>query len=890
MTGETWRRIKDVAGRALALAPDARAAFVAAAAGADEELRREVMSLLAAVDTAADLFEAPRLATGQALAVLSDVVDGPPLVGSRIGAYRILSEIGRGGMGAAYLAARDDRAYEKRVAIKLIKRGMDTDAILRRFRHERQILAHLDHPNIVTLMDGGTTTDGLPYFVMEYVDGIPIDRYCDTNRLPIPERLKLFQAVCAAVHHAHERRIVHRDLKPSNILVTNAGMPKLLDFGIAKLVAGGDAAEATLLERAMTPQYASPEQVRGDRLTASTDVYSLGALLYVLLTGRAPHTSDGRATAALERAVREDIPPLPSTVVDEAASHNRSQPLGELKRALRGNLDAIVMTALAKGPADRYPSAADMAADIARHLDGARVSVLAGGLPGRLRQAFRGRVGTRLLPRAAPRALAASIVVAAIAAGGAYLWTQQPPAVVTALTRSIAVLPFTNATGDPELDYVAEGLMEDLIARLSSGSDLKVVARQSASRYRGDPDLGAVRTELGVDTVVTGVLRRHQDRLRVSVELIDARDRTRMWGEDYDRTITEVQSVQRELAARVADRLKVRFSPEARTRFDQQHTSNGQAYRHYLRGRYFWNKRTELGFRTSLTHFTQAVRADPSFALAYAGLADAYGLLTEYHVMPAKETYPNARAAITKALELDPDLPEARTSLAYLRHFYEWDWSAAEQEYKSALALNPNYATAHQWYAELLAAMGRHDEALASIARAQELDPHSLIVDAVEALILYMAGRYDEAIEKCLKVIELDPNFPEVYEYLKRSYDQKGAYADAIAARQTRRRLLGGDVTVTRALRDAAAATSPHEYWRNRKAQELLEARNEGLQPYEFAEILAQTGDAAGALDWLERACAENDFMTVYIRVAPNLASLRGEARYQQLLQRRCGV
>lgn len=880
MTRETWRRIKDVAGRAIELTPDERAAFVAAAGGADEAFRREVMSLLAAVDTAAGLFEAPRLATDEAFAVLSGVVDGPPLVGSRIGAYRILSEIGRGGMGAAYLAARDDSAYEKRVAIKLIKRGMDTDAILRRFRHERQILAHLDHPNIVMLMDGGTTTDGLPYFVMEYVDGIPIDRYCDANTLPIPERLKLFQAVCAAVHHAHERRVVHRDLKPSNILVTQGGMPKLLDFGIAKLVSGGDSPEPTLLERAMTPQYASPEQVRGDRLTASTDVYSLGVLLYVLLTGRAPHPSEGRATGELERAVREDIPPLPSTVVDEAASRNRSQPPGALRRALRGNLDAIVMTALAKEPDDRYSSAADLAADIGRHLDGARVSA----------HALRARVGRQLVSRAARRAIAASVVVAAIAAAGAYLWTQQPAVVVTALTRSIAVLPFTNATGDPDLDYVAEGLMEDLIARLSSGSDLKVVARQSASRYRGDPDLGAVRSELGVDTVVTGVVRRHQDGLRVSVELIDARDRTRLWGQDYDRTMTEVQSVQRELAARIADRLKVRFTPAARTRFEQLHTSNAQAYRHYLRGRYFWNKRTELGFRTSITHFTQAIRADPSFALAYAGLADAHGLLTEYHVMPAAETYPSARTAITKALELDPDLPEARTSLAYLRHFYEWDWPAAEQEYKSAIALNPSYATAHQWYAELLSAMGRHDEALTSIARAQELDPLSLIVDAVEANILYMAGRYDEAIEKCLKVIELDPNFPEVYEYLKRSYDQKGAYADAIAARQTRRRLLGRDVTVTRALRDAAAATSPREYWRNRKAQELLEARTEGLPPFDFAEILAQTGDPAGALDSLERACGESDFMMVYVRVAPNLAPLRAAPRYQQLLQRRCPV
>jgi serine/threonine protein kinase/TolB-like protein/Tfp pilus assembly protein PilF len=909
MTPAEWQRVKEIAAEALARADGERASYVAARCGADAALALEVRSLLESVATADALYEGPSLTTAGALAAFGELdAPGGSIVGGRIGAYRVLSEIGRGGMGAAYLAVRDDQVYEKRVAIKLIKRGMDTDAILRRFRRERQILADLDHPNIVTLLDGGTTDDGLPYFIMEYVDGLPIDRYCEANGLSIAARLKLFQDVCGAVHHAHERRVLHRDLKPSNILVTSAGVPKLLDFGIATLLdADHDdhPGEPTSIRRAMTPQYASPEQLRGGALTAASDVYALGVLLYVLLSGRLPYRLEGRSTQDVERLVCDETPPKPSTTVDGQATWTREERPDRLRRLLSGDLDTITMTALQKEPERRYAAASALAEDVQRHLEGRPIAARSDRFLARLAARVRRRralagsragapVGTA--PPAPPRRPTAAWVslmvgfalIAALAVTAVYRGRSSASA---AEARAIAVLPLANASGDADLDYLSEGITEDLINRLSRVPHLKVMARDSAYRYRGaaaDPQ--QIGRELGVEAIVTGRIVRHGTALSITAELIDTRDRRLLWGDRYERPLGSVQSLQTELAQQIASGLRLRFSPAEHALVRQLHTRDGEAYQLYLKGRYFWNKRTASGFQSSIRYFTQAIDKDPSFALAHSGLADSYSLLTEYHAAPAVETYPKVKHAITRALELDDALAEAHVSSAYMSQFYEWDWEAAGRAFRRSLALNPSYATGRQWYAEHLSALGRHDEALTEIRKAEALDPLSLIVNAVEANLLYMARQYDRAIEQCLKVIELDPNFPEVYEYLKRSYDQKGMYKEAIAARQQRRRILGKTTTETPALRAAASAASAREYWQKRLEQELEEARDEGLQPFEFAEILAQAGETARALDWLDRACTEHDFMMLYVGVAPNLDPLRSEPRFKQIVARRCGV
>jgi len=882
MTGDRWRTVKGIVGDALALPESQRAALIDARCGADESLRREVESLLASAITAAPLLEAPVLTTAALHAVLTEAEGTAAFIGRRVGAYRIVSEIGRGGMGAAFLGERADQAFTRRVAIKLIKRGMDTDAILRRFLHERQILASLNHPNIATLLDGGTTDDERPYFVMEYVDGLPIDDFCTRRRLSIPERLKLFLALCGAVAHAHEKRVIHRDLKPSNVLVTQEGVLKLLDFGIAKLLdseRGLHTRAQTTTAPAMTPEYASPEQVRGDAVTPATDVYSLGVLLYELLAGCNPQRAAGRTPHETARAIAEDTPRYPSAAVDERRARSSGLLPDALRRQLSGDLDAIVLTALEKEPQRRYASVKAFADDIQRHLDGVPIVARADGVVARV---------VKRLRRTDARVVAA--VFAGVAALASVLLLARGTFSTPSIT-SIAVLPLQAADPERDLAFLAQGITENVIRRLSRLPQIKVIARDSAYRFASrEVEPRAAGRDLGVQAVLTGSLTERGGALSLAVDLIDVADGRRVWGERFTRSMTDVQFLQAELAAAISDRLQLRMSPAERTRAARHESVSPEAYQLYLRGRYFWNKRTPEDLRKSVAYFTEATARDPSFALAYAGLADSHVLLSEYHAAPPRDTYAAAKAAVTRALALDGQLAEAHASLAYIRQFYEWDWAGAEAEFTRALELEPRYATAHQWYAEFLSAMGRHDEAVAEIRRATDVDPLSLIANAVHANLLYLARRYEGAIEMCGRVIDLDRNFPEVYEYLKRSYDQIGRYELSIQARQTRRRLLGFDAELTPALRSAAAAADSRSYWRGRLDQELAEGAKEGLQPFEMAEILAQAGETARALDWLERACSDNDFMMLIARVAPNLDPLRSHPRFQALLSRSCRV
>jgi serine/threonine protein kinase/tetratricopeptide (TPR) repeat protein len=888
MTPDEWQHIKEITTGALTEPEAARSAYVMARCGGDEILCLEVLSLLDSTVKATDLFETPAFtAAGGAVWVLTEADKlQSPIIGRRIGAYRLVAEIGRGGMGAAYLAERADQAYEKRVAVKLIKRGMDIDAILRRFRHERQILANLDHPNIATLLDGGTTDDGQPYFIMEYVDGLPIDAFCDANKLSIVERLTLFRAVCAAVHHAHQNRVIHRDLKPSNILVTTSGTPKLLDFGIAKLLDADEApdtTEATLLARAMTPQYASPEQIRGEAVTPSSDIYSLGVLLYQLLIGRPPYSFNGRTPADVERIICTEPPPKPSTVVDASASPSRGEQPRHLRRRLAGDLDLIALTALRKEPERRYATAQALGDDIQRYLEGSPIAARPEALGHRVTRFVRRR-------QTAAWILASVLSGLILATAIAFVIGPRPrPTGASAAIESIAVLPISNSTGDPDLEYLSDGITEDLINRLSRVARLKVIARDSVYRYKGreiDPEM--VGRELGVQAILTGRVARRGGNLSISAELVDARDRSQLWGERHDREIGDLQLLQIELAQHIANSLRLQLSREEQTRLNRNDARDPATYELYLKGRYFWNRRTTSDFQKSISYFRQAVERDPSFALAYSGLADSYSLLTEYHAAPASATYAEAKGAATRALMIDDELAEAHTSLAYIKQFYEWDWKAAESGFKRAIELNPTYATAHQWYAEYLSAMGRQEEAIAEIRRAEAFDPLSLIINSVEANILYMGRQYDRAIEQCRKVLDMDPNFPEAYEYLKRSYDQQGSYSKAIAARQRRREILGLNAKATPALQAARSATSSKEYWQRRFEQELEESKAEGARLYEFAEILAQAGEKGRALDWLEKACSQPDFMMMYIKVAPNLDPLRNEPRFNELLQRGC--
>ena len=547
MTPERWRQVEEIFQAALDLSPGDRTRYVSEVCATDAELRRDVEVLLSQYDSAGELLEEPIYGNTELNMLGSFVEEKDPMIGRRLGSYRIDREIGRGGMGAVYEASRADNEFNKRAAIKLVKRGMDTDFILRRFRKERQILAALDHPHIGGLLDGGTTEDGLPYFVMEYIEGQPLYTYCDSHKLNITERLKLFRSICDAVHYAHQKQVVHRDIKPSNVLVTSEGVPKLLDFGIAKLLnpqLAGDITHdptATAM-RLMTPEYASPEQVQGAPTTPTTDVYSLGVLLYELLTGHRPYRLVNRAPHEIARVICEEAPAPPSIIItraedllpslstgDEATTlkqlyTTRGSTLEALRRALSGDLDNIVMQALRKEPEWRYQTAADLRDDITRFLEGRPILDL-------------------------PDPPNASMVL-------------RPDSTAE---NSLAVLPLKLMDiNQPETnpDYLGTGLADALITRLSAIRSFAVRPTSSVLRYGADADPLRAGRELGVAFVLDGRIRRAAERIRVTIQLLNVRDETTAWAGQFDEQGNQVVA---DYIKRAADGLE-RFSGAMRDR------------------------------------------------------------------------------------------------------------------------------------------------------------------------------------------------------------------------------------------------------------------------------------------------------------------------------------
>jgi DNA-binding winged helix-turn-helix (wHTH) protein/TolB-like protein/Tfp pilus assembly protein PilF len=455
------------------------------------------------------------------------------------------------------------------------------------------------------------------------------------------------------------------------------------------------------------------------------------------------------------------------------------------------------------------------------------------------------------------------------------------------LVRSLAVLPFKPIGVGDEDEFLGLGMADALITKLSSIREINTRPTSAVRKYSAkDQDPVAAGRELGVEAVIDGSVQRVGEQVRVTVQLVSVRDRAPVWAETFDEPYTNIFAVQDRISEQVAQALRLSVSSVEKQLLTKHYTENSEAYQLYLKGRYFWNKRTVEGLKKGISYFNEAVEKDPSYALAYVGLADSYSLLSDYNGLPPKEAYPQAKKAAIQALTLDEQLSEAYATLGTIKASYDWDWPGAEMQYRRAIELNPNNETAHQWYAEYLSGMARHEEALVEIRRAKEINPLSLIVNSVEAWVLYHARQYDEAIAQAQKVIEMDPHFPEAYEYLKRCYDQKGMYRDAIAARQMRRKVAGFDAKETRALREAAAATSAGVYWQKRLEQEIEESRRELNTAFDGAEIYAQLGEQDKAFLLLERAYQERYFMMMYLKVAPNLDPLRSDPRFADLLRR----
>jgi serine/threonine protein kinase/Flp pilus assembly protein TadD len=756
---DMYRKVMRILDDVLDCETGRREEVLAAACAGDAELRGEVERVLAQNTAAGDfLGESP-------FEVLSGLEEeGAAAAGRKVGPYRLTEEVGRGGMGAVYRAVRDDEQYRTTVAVKLIKRGMDTDLVVRRFRNERQILASLNHPNVARLLDGGTTDDGLPYFVMEYVEGLPIDEYASERQLSTAERLELFRAVCAGVAYAHGRGIVHRDLKPSNILVTGDGTPKLLDFGIAKVL-DADASFTTVLTatemRLMTPEYASPEQVSGGQITPRSDVYSLGIILYELLTGKRPFSFRNRRPDEVARLICEQEPTLPSRATADPGLATAETKAGARagaisRRALRGNLDNIVLMALKKDPARRYASATELSEDIGRHME---------GLPVRARNSTLGyraaRFAERNLMRSWRAFIAPLVISAVLAAAGAAMWVR--------------------------------------------------------------------------------------------------------WGSN------------RQGKAESANAQSGRSRPRA---------ISPPAYEAYEKGRYLWNKRTDEDHRKAIEHFNQAIALEPDYADAYAGLAVAYTLLAQNKPLEVRrEMIEKAREAATRSLRLDPTLAEPHAALGFIAYDYDYDWEAAEREYRRAIELKPDYATAHQWYAYLLQNIGRGDEAIREIRRARELDPLSAPINRDAAEILSNARRYDEAVEELRKRLEVEPMDWRARDILANIFRFKGMRREAIAEAEKAAQLSGRDPVLLSHL----AALYHLEGRRAEAKKVLLELKRKGIADGGSYYQLAATGEAEKRriiLDAMEMAYRNRWGQISNLRVHPHFDPVRDDPRYAEMVRR----
>jgi serine/threonine-protein kinase len=787
--------------------------------------------------------------------------------GTRLGPYEITAPIGAGGMGEVY-KARDTR-LGRTVAIKVLPPQFASNAERRaRFTREAKTISQLNHPHICMLHDVGEQ-GGTAFLVMEYLEGETLAARLKKGPLPLDQALDLAAQIAEALDAAHNQAVIHRDLKPGNVMLTKSGV-KLLDFGLAKLVSEAHpaAAEASTTSGGLvtgagvalgTAGYMSPEQVRGEALDARTDLFSLGVVLYEMTTGRRPFTGD--SSVAVLASILKDTPPPVTTVNPH----------------LPQQLDRIIRHSLAKTLDCRYQTSRDFRNDLEElkhEIDADHAKTIA--RPSSLARADPRRAKAWLLT------IAATAAAVAIMAAVAMLSPQR----VSSDRRLIAVLPLKNLSADPENEYFSDGITEDIIAQLSKLTDLRVIAATSVQRYKNSKKAVAeIGRELGVATLLEGSVRRVGDRVRIVSELVDARTAQQLWAETYDRDLRDIFAIQTEVSRSIAVALKGELSPAEAARLEKTPVKDLDAFNLYLKGRYYWNKRTSEGLKQGIEYFKQAIGKDPSYALAYSGLADSYNLLAQYGISPAEEVRPRAKEAATRALALDPTLAEPHVSQALVEHA-EFGWAAAEAEFRRAIDLNPSYATAHHWYANYLAQSGRFDDAVAEIKRAQQLDPLSIGINTAFGAVLYLARRNDEALAQLKTTLDMDPNFAQAHGALAEVYVQKRAYAQALDE-YNNVRALAGETADLRASLGYLYAVSGRPGTALQLVDELGRQRGpEAAAPGSLAVVYAALGQRDRAFAWLDKAYAERDAWLLFLKVEPKFDNLRSDPRFDMLLRR----
>ena len=835
--------------------------------------------------------------------------------GTTLGHYEIRSRLGAGGMGEVYLA--EDTKLDRKVALKILPSDVAANQErMRRFVQEAKAAAALNHPHIAHVYEIGESA-GIRYMALEYVEGSTLREKIYSERTELRKLLRYLQQAAEGLAKAHAAGIVHRDLKPDNIMVTRDGHAKILDFGLAKLLeptaqsgrsSESDSEVSTVLLDSLsipgvvlgTVGYMSPEQAMGktSEIDCRSDIFSFGCILFEAVTGhRAFHGKE--PLDSLHQIIYGPTPRI--------KDFNANAP-DELQR--------IVRRCLAKDADDRYQTIKDVAIELKelrREIEGSELDT---GVPQSATEATRQSAAERAPREASGTATAGlSASMSTRASSAEYIVSEIKQhkirtAVISALIliavagiakylngrnsetaiNSIAVLPFDNQNRDQDTEYLSDGLTESIINRLIQVPNLRVISRGSVFRYKGrNVDPIAVGNELGVRTILMGRLLQRGDGLSVSVELVDVRDNKQLWGERYERKVSDLLSVQREIASEISSSLRLKLSGSEENRINKRYTDNPEAYQLYLKGRFYWNKRTEEGVRKGIEYFQQAIEKDPTYALAYTGIADCYSLET-LHIdvgsLSPSEAAPKAKAAAMKALEMDDTLAEAHTSLAFIKLNFDWDWADTEREFKRALELNPNHENAHHWYSHYLMAMGRIEESFVESKRALELDPLGVILNVHLGWHYMNARQYDRAIEQLKKAIEMDPNFGVAHWYLGLSYDHEGMYPEAENELRKAKELLKDNEAVAADLGHVYAVSGRKDEAR-KVIDELKElSKRKYVSSYHVALIYLGLGEKDQAFEWLENAYRERSDLLVYLRVEPRLDSLRSDPRFVELVRR----
>jgi len=776
---------------------------------------------------------------------------GELAIGSTVaGRYQIADVLGRGGMGVVYKT--EDTKLKRTVALKFLPQELTLSPEAKaRFVREAQAAAVLDHPNICTVHEIDEA-EGKTFISMAYVEGQSLKKRIEQGPLETDEALDIAIQVAEGLEEAHKKGVIHRDIKSANIMVTEKGQAKIMDFGLAKI------AGRTLVTRERTTMgtvaYMSPEQARGEAVDHRTDIWSFGVVLYEMLSGQLPFKGERESS------------------VMYSIEHKEPKPLKDIKPDIPAELEQVVGKALTKNPQGRYQRIGDLIDD----LD----SISKGFVPPKIKAGIR-RARIAKIKRSYLYGGIGGLFVLLIAAG-LYFFALRSEAIT-----SIAVLPFENVSGDPETEYLSDGITETIINKLAQLPSLKkVISCDSVFVYKGQKiDPKKVGQELDVKAVLTSRMIQRGNELSISVSLVNTKNNSHIWGEKYTRRLEDIFSVEEEIATAITQAMQLKLKGEEKKPLTKRYTDNTEAYILYLKARYSRRKLTEEGFQKSFDYLHQALEEEPTYALAYSGLADSYSMLGYFKLLPPQDAYPRARVAALKALELDDNLAQAHRSLAMVKLFYDWDWTGAEEEIKRAIELNPNSIEGDSAY--YLNIMGRHEDSIVEAKRALELDPLSPWINTYFGMMLLFARQYDQVIEHLQKALKIHPNYYNHHMLLGWAYSLKDLHNEAIAETEKAVMLSGGDIPmmVGRLGRVLAAAGRKEEAKKILKKM-LDQSKTSYVSPYYIAIIYLKLGQIDQAFAWFEKAYEVRDDMIVHLKADPDFDIISSDPRFKALLKK----